>query len=128
MKYIEKVDKEDKLFNLYCRMIDSRKELREEENKIYLDSIEERWAIFLYKLNLLNKSWEQIEREFNAFKNNIFRELNNEEIIKNPGYYNSYVNHKLSCDYERELSKIEEVIGGFKTVIDKIKNIFVSGN
>ena len=126
MKYIDKVDKEDKLFNLYCEMIDSREELREEKNKIYLDSIEERWAIFLYNLNLLNKSWTQVEIEFNNFKNTIFRELNNKEVIKNPGYYNNYVNHQLalSIDYERELSKIDEIKEAFKNCKDKIKKFF----
>ena len=31
-KFIDKVDKEDKLFNMYCNMIDARKELRNEVN------------------------------------------------------------------------------------------------
>ena len=127
IKFIDKVDKEDKLFNLYCNMIDSRKELRNDENKIYLDSIEERWAIFLYNLNIMNKSWYQIQSEFNSFKNHILKELDNGSVIKNPGYYNYYVNDKLalSCDYEREISKLKEVGNFFIDIIKQIgKSIF----
>ena len=121
-KFIDKVDKEDKLFNMYCNMIDARKELRNEENKIFLDSIEERWAIFLYNLNLIDKSWSQVQSLFNNFKNEIIRELNNGTVIKNPGYYNNYVNNKLalSCEYEREKCKLAEVGELF---IESIKNI-----
>ena len=121
-KFIDKVDKEDKLFNMYCNMIDARKELRNEENQIFLDSIEERWAIFLYNLNLIDKSWSQVQYLFNNFKNEIIRELNNGTVIKNPGYYNNYVNKKLAqcCEYEREKSKLAEV-GEF--FIESIKNI-----
>lgn len=60
MKFIDKVDKEDKLFNLYCKMIDSIKDLR--ENIIYLISIEERLEIILYNLELLHKLWPQDEK------------------------------------------------------------------
>ena len=49
-------------------MIDEKKELRDNENFIYLESIEEKWAIFLYNINLTNKSRDQVLYEFNLFK------------------------------------------------------------
>lgn len=60
MKFIDKADKEDKLFNLYYEMIYSIKDLR--ENIIYLNSIEERLEIILYNLELLHKLWPQDEK------------------------------------------------------------------
>ena len=126
MKDIVTVDKEDHLFNLYCEMLNQNIELRKEENKIYLDSIEEKWAIFLYNLNLMNKSWAQVNDEFNKFKNKIIEELNNNNIIQNPGFYNKYVNEKLSliCDYEKEKSIIGEVGDAFIDTINRAKEIF----
>lgn len=93
-KHIEQVDKEDKLFSLYCEMINQRNELRKDENIVYLNSIEERWSIFLYNLNSSDKTWNQIEKEFSIFKNKIFNELDNDTVIKNPGFYNLYVDKK----------------------------------
>ena len=125
-KYIVKVDKEDYLFNLFCDMLYEKKELRNKENKIYLDSIEEKWAIFLYNLNLMNKTWKQVEDEFIQFKNKITEELNNNTVIENPGFYNKFVNEKLSllCDNEKEKSIIGEIGDTFKDTINRAKKIF----
>jgi hypothetical protein len=111
-------------------MIDEKKELREEENRIYLESIEEKWAIFLYNIDLTNKSWDYVNNEFNNFKNKILSQYRNGTIIDNPGYYNNYVNEKLSllCEYETEKSRLGEVAEGFKDIVsdvaDKLKNLF----
>ena len=111
-------------------MIDEKKELREEENRIYLESIEEKWAIFLYNIDLTDKSWDYVNTEFNKFKNIIFSQYSNDTIIDNPGYYNNYVNQKLSllCDFETEKSRLEEVEEGFKDIVSvfakNLKNIF----
>ena len=129
-KFIDKVNKEDHLFNLYCKMIDEKKELREEENKIYLESIEEKWAIFLYNIDLTGKSLDYVNNEFNKFKSTIFTQYRNGTIIDNPGYYNNYVNNKLSllCDFETEKSRLGEVAEGFKEIAsdiaEKFKNLF----
>jgi hypothetical protein len=125
--FIDEVDKEDYLFNLYCKMIGEKKELREKENSIYLDSIEEKWAIFLYNLNIKNKSRDQLVNEFNIFKNESLRELNDGTIIKNPGFYNKYVNEKLSliCENEEEKNITEDVLEGFTDYGEKIKRIFM---
>ena len=126
-KFIDKVDKEDYLFNLYCGMINEKKELREDENSIYLESIEEKWAIFLYNLNLTNKSREQVYDEFNKFKNEILRELKDGTIVKNPGFYNRYVNKKLSLiiENEQEKSMKDQVVEGLAHLGKKIKSLFI---
>ncbi len=126
MKYIEKVDIEDKLFNEYCKMIEERPELRKPENKIYLDSIEERWAIFFYNLDIKDKTWEIVKIDFDKFKREIMNDYDNNKVIKNPGYYNKYVNNKLSaiCDEEREKSILDEIKEGIKNVVNSIKDFF----
>ena len=122
-KNIEKVDKMDKLFNLYCKMIDERKELRKTENRVYLNSIEERWGIFLYNLKVFDKDWNKIENEFNEFKREIMKELDNDTVIKNAGYYNMYVSEKLglNCDFEEEKSMKDSIK---KKLKKKILNFF----
>ena len=74
----------------------------------------------------MNKSWAQVNDEFNKFKNKIIEELNNNNIIQNPGFYNKYVNEKLSliCDYEKEKSIIGEVGDAFIDTINRAKEIF----
>ena len=74
IKNINKVGNEDKLFNYYVKMINLKEELREEDNKIYLDSIEEQWGIFSYKLKKEDKDWNQLEKEFNNFQRKIITE------------------------------------------------------
>ena len=126
MKFIKKVEIEDLLFNEYCKMINERKELRARENKIYLNSIEERWAIFLYNLKVTDEKWEEIKKKFDNFKKEITNDIDQGQLIQNPGYYNNYVNEQLSkfCDYESELSVLEEIGEGFKYVKNKIINVF----
>ena len=126
MKYIKKVDIEDKLFNIYCEMIEEREELRKPENEIYLLSIEERWAIFLYNLNITDETWEEVKKKFEEFKSEVMNDYDNERVIKNPGFYNKYVNKQLSlvCEEEKENSIKNEIKEGIKNFAVTIKNIF----
>ena len=96
---INNTKQKDFLFNIYCNMVEERKELRETENKECLSSIEEQWGIFQYNLNINNKNFNQIKLECDNFKNNIFSELDKGKVIKNSGYYNQYVNSKLNSIY-----------------------------
>ena len=127
MKYIQKVDIEDKLFNEYCKMIEERQELRKPEKKIYLDSIEERWAIFFYNLDIKDKTWKEVKSEFDKFKKEIMNDYDNGKVIKNPGYYNKDVNKQLSefCDEESEKSILAQMGEGIKIVVNSIKNFFI---
>ena len=126
-KYIEKVDIEDKLFNEYCKMIEERQELRKPEKKIYLDAIEERWAIFFYNLDIKDKTWEKVKIEFDKFKREIMNDYDNGTVIRNPGYYNKEVNKQLSlfCDEESERSIVGEIGEGIKKVVNSIKDFFM---
>jgi preprotein translocase subunit SecA len=126
-KYIEKVDIEDKLFNEYCKMIEERQELRKPEKKIYLDAIEERWAIFFYNLDIKDKTWEKVKIEFDKFKREIMNDYDNGTVIRNPGYYNKEVNKQLSlfCDEESERSIMREIGEGIKNVFISIKDFFM---
>ena len=99
LEKIINIKKEDLLFNIYCYMVDEKKELRDLENKENLNSIEEQWGIFLYSLDVKNKTLEQVKSECEKFKKNIFGEYNKGKIIKNPGYYNRYINEKLASIY-----------------------------
>ena len=125
-KYIEKVDIEDKLFNEYCSMLDEIKELREHKNRIYLDSIEERWAIYLYNYNFKNKNWENVKIDFDNFKKEIINDYKKGKVIINPGYYNKWVNRQLSlfCDEESEKNIINEIGEGIKNVFISMKDFF----
>lgn len=95
---IKRVILEDQLFNNYVWMLNQKKELREGDNKIYLDAIEEQWSIFLYNLETKDKAWEQIEAQFKNFQDRIFLGLqrDKDKIIKNPGFCNIYVNEGLA--------------------------------
>ena len=98
-KALEKIintEKSDYLFNLYCTMLLERKELKETENKYDLNSIDERWGMFLKTIDVDNKTLNEIETKFQDFKNEIYKELDKKIAIKNPGYYNQYINEKLS--------------------------------
>ena len=111
---INNIEKEDLLFNIYCKMVDEKKELRETENKENLNSIEEQWGIFQYNLDIKNKTLEKVKSECENFKKNIFGEYNKGKIIKNPGYYNQYINERLRLVYnylktKNILSEMKEV-------------------
>ena len=99
LEKIKNIKKEDLLFNIYCKMVEEKKELRELENKEYLNSIEEQWGIFQYSLDVKNKDLEKVKSECESFKKRIFEEYKKGKIIKNPGYYNQYINEKLSLVY-----------------------------
>ena len=105
LNYVDEIDKEDYLFNNYCKMLDERKELRKKENVIYLESIEEKWGIFLYNLNLIDKDKNEIISEFKNFKENIFNELDDSKIVENPRFYNKYINDQLKLICQDEESK-----------------------
>ena len=102
---INNIKKEDLLFNIYCSMVDEKKELREIENRENLKSIEEQWGIFQYSLDIKDKTLEKVKSECDNFKKNIFGEYNKGKIIKNPGYYNQYINEKLRLVYNYVKSK-----------------------
>ena len=122
IKNINKVGNEDKLFNNYVKMINLKEELREEDNKIYLDSIEEQWGIFSYKLKKEDKDWNQLEKEFNNFQRKIITEYENnkDNTIKNPGFCNRYVNESLSklCFKKKILRIIEEIVKTLDCFVD----------
>ena len=125
MKHIKKVEIEDQLFNVYCKMIEEREELRNPDNTIYLESIEERWAIFLYNLNITDETWDEVKIKFDEFKTEVMNDYDNERVINNPGFYNKYVNEQLSlfCEEEKENCIAYEIIEGvinFKTTLKKI--------
>ena len=80
-------------------MVYEREELRDSENRQCLDSIEEQWGIFQYNLDVDNKTIEQVNLECGQFKEKIFTDLDNGNVIKNPGFYNQYINEKLSLIY-----------------------------
>ena len=42
---------------------------------------------------------DQVKSECETFKKNIFEDFKKGKVIKNPGYYNQYVNEKLSLIY-----------------------------
>ena len=96
LEKVKNTEKSDYLFNLYCGMVEERKELKEDENKYDLNSIDERWGMFLKTIEVDNKTINEIESKFKDFKNGIYKELDKGIAIKNPGYYNQYVNEKLS--------------------------------
>ena len=112
LEKVNNIKKEDLLFNIYCKMVEERKELKNIDNKPSLNSIEEQWSIFLYSLNVANKELDKVKSECDNFKKTIFSELDQGKVIKNPGYYNQYVNEKLSSAYKYEKAKI---------IIDEIK-------
>ena len=99
LEKIKNTEKSDYLFNLYCSMVEERKELKEVENKYDLNSIDERWGMFLKTIEVENKTLNEIESEFKDFKNEIYKDLDKGIAIKNPGYYNQYVNEKLSSAF-----------------------------
>ena len=136
IKDILRVGIEDELFNNYVKIINQRKELREHDNKIYLDSIEEQWGIFAYNFKKENKKYKQLENdynnfqnkikqlenEFNNFKNKIFLELdkNKDNLIKNPGFCNKYINSELVriCDKKRNNRVFDEIVEIIKSFVD----------
>ena len=96
---IENTRKSDYLFNLYCDMVNERKELKDNERKYDLDSIDEQWGIFLKTMDVEKETLNNIKSKCQNFKNKIFGELNKEKVIKNPGFYNQYVNEQLGSVY-----------------------------
>ena len=80
LEKIPNTEKSDYLFNLYCEMVDERKDLRDAENKHCLNSIDERWGIFLKKMDVDNKSLDDVKSNCASFKKNIFSELNKIKI------------------------------------------------
>ena len=129
LNYIDKIDKEDYLFNNYCKMLDERTELRKKENDIYLQSIEEKWRIFLYNLNLIDKDKNEIISEFKNFKENIFNELDDDKIVENPRFYNKYINDQLKLIFQDEESKniIQYYGEGIKDMVKDIKKKLYPG-
>ena len=99
LKKIENINKEDFLFNIYCKMLKERNELKDPENKDCLNSIDERWGMFQNKFDVENKTIEQMEKECGNFKKMIFEDLDKGKVVKNPGYYNQYVDEKLKFVY-----------------------------
>ena len=73
------IKEEDLLFNIYCNMVDEKKDLRETENRENLNSIEEQWGIFQYNLDIKNKTLEEVKSECENFKKiylrNIIKEI-----------------------------------------------------
>ena len=111
LKKIPNTEKSDYLFNLYCDMVDERKDLRDAENKHCLNSIDEQWGIFLKKMDVDNQTLNNVKSNCQNFKKNIFSELNKGKVVKNPGFYNQYVNEKLGsiCFYLRNKNIISEI-------------------
>lgn len=148
IKDIIKVGIEDELFNNYVKIINQRKELRENDNKIYLDSIEEQWGIFAYNFKKENKESKQLENdynnfqnkikqlenEFNNFKNKIFSGLdqNKDNLIKNPGFCNRHINSELVkiCDKKRNNRVFDEIVETIKSFVglDFIFDLFKSND
>ena len=113
LERINNINKEDFLFNIYCNIIKERKELKESENEKYLNSIDERWGIFQSKLDISDKSLEQMKLECENFKKMIISDLDNGEVIKNPGFYNQLVNEKLYLFWNNTKEK---------NIIDELNN------
>lgn len=85
MKYINNIiNKEDFLFNSYCKMIKEKKEL---ENEIYLKSVEEKFIPFLYNLDIYNKNINEIKQKFEEFKNEINTEIDKGTIVLNTSFH-----------------------------------------
>ena len=133
---IIRVGIEDELFNKYVNMLNQKKELREKDYKIYLDSIEEQWGIFSYILRKENKDLKQLKNEygnlFNNFQKKIISEFESNNIIKNPGFCNRYINDELAkiCDKKnnnRVLDEIVEIIKSF-VGLDFIFDLFESND
>ena len=74
LEKVNNIKKEDLLFNIYCKMVEERKELKNIDNKPSLHSIEEQWSIFLYSLNVANKELDKVKSECDNFKKTIFSE------------------------------------------------------
>ena len=72
LEKIKTIKKEDFLFNIYCNLVDEKKELRDKENKECLSSIEEQWGIFQYNLDVKNKTIDQVKSECETFKKKYF--------------------------------------------------------
>ena len=126
-KLIKKVNLEDKLFFLYCESLKEKNELRDDDNKIYLNSIEEQWSIFLYNLDTKEEDWDKIKNEFFNFKNKIFKEFEQKDekkirkIIKNPGFCNQYVNFEFNdiATKRKKFRILDEIIETIKVILDK---------
>ena len=99
LEKIPNTEKSDYLFNLYCDMVDERKDLRDTENRYCLNSIDEQWGIFLKTMDVDNQSFTTVKSKCGDFKKDIFSELNKGKVVKNPGFYNEYINDKLSSVY-----------------------------
>ena len=52
--------------------------------------------MFLKSIDVDNKTLNEIESKYKNFKNEIYKELDKRLAMKNPGYYNQYINEKLS--------------------------------
>ena len=96
LQKIPNTEKSDYLFNIYCDMVEERKELKEAENKYDLNSIDEQWGMFLKAIDVDSQTIDQVKSKCKEFKNKIFGELNKGTVIKNPGHYNQNVNEKLA--------------------------------
>ena len=121
-RYINKyINKEDYLFNSYCRMIKEKKELK---NNIYLSSVEEKYILFLNNLDIENKNINQIKQEFDIFKNKIYLEIDKGIIITNSSFYNKSINKKLGLIYQQEKSDIEK--NNTRDTFQVVKDIFIN--
>ena len=80
-------------------MVDERKDLRDTENRYCLNSIDEQWGIFLKTMDVDNQSFTTVKSKCRDKKKDIFSELNKGKVVKNPGFYNEYINDKLSSVY-----------------------------
>ena len=124
LEKIPNTEKSDYLFNIYCDMVEERKDLKETENKYNLNSIDEQWGMFLKKMDVDSQTLDQVKSKCKEFKNKIFGDLNKGTVIKNPGYYNQYVNEKLASlfFYLRNKNIIAEIN---KQNFEKAKTYFV---
>ena len=126
MKYINNIiNKQDFLFNSYCKMIKEKKEL---ENEIYLKSVEEKYILFLHNLDIYNKNINEIKQKFEEFKNEINTEIDKGTIVLNTSFYSQYLNKQLSLLFENEDSKlISEEIKKIRgdDIFQTAKDIFI---